>query len=358
MQKKIDTVKLMAKLMAGSVYGRDNQTGPLLPPSPLVRTQVVFCSHALPRLPSRPVAVAAAMKDVDNPNIVKTQFHTALPLNGKYVIVMEVDLMSPVALIKRQFHARERLETPVEQLALYMYGVELEDDRTLFSYQFVVHKSVIGVRGAYYDFHVTTAVTAYSVPVRWHRHITVTEMLRAVWKRLAPNLDHVRFDIDGKTIPFKKCYRQSEQQLPWHATLQDLGLATRQQEHCSVCFRRARNGAALHIQFDLPSVATVQDLHESVQEWELRQRIRAATPEAQGGWMEEVLGAKDPRGPVAEGARDDQYDDDDEAVAPSGRKSVYLYTQGMPDYRHEEGMYKGEAYFSYHPPQVLAVLCA
>eukprot|EP00668_Euglena_longa_P038392 GGOE01049396.1.p1 GENE.GGOE01049396.1~~GGOE01049396.1.p1 ORF type:complete len:454 (-),score=104.43 GGOE01049396.1:182-1474(-) len=289
--------------------------------------------------------------DGDEFYLRKMCFHSPTVLNGKYAFVMPVDLRHAVGTVKRKLHAREGLTSPLPQLAFFLEGEELEDERSFGSYPGIraILKSSIAVRGAQHELLVKTAVVEQTVPVRWTPHLTMTEMLRAVWRRWQVDLEATRFSLGGRPLPIKNCFRPRRAELPWTLPLQELGFGRRGQPMCDVWFRRSQHGALLNIQLQLPAVATVQDVHVAMTEWELQFKMAHATPASGGGWVEDVLGPV-PAGITTVPLSDDHFDDEHPGVAGlSGQRALYVFFPGLPEYV-ANGLPPDTCYFSYHPP--------
>eukprot|EP01001_Neometanema_parovale_P006202 NODE_2577_length_1388_cov_36.618182_g2449_i0.p1 GENE.NODE_2577_length_1388_cov_36.618182_g2449_i0~~NODE_2577_length_1388_cov_36.618182_g2449_i0.p1 ORF type:complete len:414 (-),score=58.80 NODE_2577_length_1388_cov_36.618182_g2449_i0:62-1303(-) len=265
----------------------------------------------------------------------KLMFQSPLPVNNKSVFIMSSDITQPVSVLKRQLHEQEKFPTPLAQLDFYIDGVLLDDNRSLSSYQSLTHKAIIGIRGAYYDFTVQTALVPYSVSIKWSNHITVTDMLKAVWRKMGIDLNRARFRINDRDIDFKHCYKYTEDVLPWDATLQDLGMTATPDTHHHVKFRRCRTGKAFHFSLNCFGYTTIRDIHDQIAETEAKDKAKQEA---------EAMPSKLPKE-----VPDYKYDDEDEFVSPLGNKRVYLYTPSMAQYVKED-LATGEPYFSYHPP--------
>jgi len=274
------------------------------------------------------------------------QFLSPLPLNGRHLFSMWVDIRRSVAHVKQELHNTELLEAPLSHLALFLEGEELADDRTLDSYPGIrcLRKSTLALRGSHYDLHVVTAGVEHGMPVRWHPHMTLTELVRSVWRRWRIDVTISRFRMRLVVLPTDRCVRNPRLELCGDVSLLDLGFEDHGQKLCGVWFRRAHHGALLNVDLRLPAVATVNDVLLALRHWELQRKMDTLGP------LEGLPGGPFDKLPLAPGAMQADYShDENEDPIFSGHPSVYLFRPDTPGY-DAAGLPEGTAYFSLRRP--------
>eukprot|EP01006_Ploeotia_vitrea_P026883 TRINITY_DN59804_c0_g1_i1.p1 TRINITY_DN59804_c0_g1~~TRINITY_DN59804_c0_g1_i1.p1 ORF type:complete len:437 (+),score=10.98 TRINITY_DN59804_c0_g1_i1:31-1341(+) len=280
-------------------------------------------------------------------------FQSPVPVHNKSVFVLTADITRPIREIKELLHSREKFETSVDDLAFFIDGIELDDTLSLSSYQSLTHKSIIAVRGACYQFTVTTAVVEHTIPVKWTKHMTVTEMVRVVWRKTGINLDCARFRVNGQPIPHENCYKYKEKELAWNTTVLDLGLAASLTDMVTVKFCRFKKGKPMYIPISVSGEETVLAVHNKVKEWEAQtlSQKKDAQGVGGGGWISSVLAQKYPNTSIEDqlAAQEDDFDDEHESVSPLGNKRVFLYRPGIKQYVKSDQLHPTESYFCYHP---------
>eukprot|EP01062_Namystynia_karyoxenos_P014316 TRINITY_DN15155_c0_g1_i1.p1 TRINITY_DN15155_c0_g1~~TRINITY_DN15155_c0_g1_i1.p1 ORF type:complete len:514 (+),score=152.72 TRINITY_DN15155_c0_g1_i1:93-1544(+) len=328
------------------------------------------------------LAAVAFSKDPKHPSVLSDEIITTgedsfpvpmafrLPLSakGRGQTSLRMPLTAKVSDLKRALHAQEAFDRPVEDLEFYILGEELADNRTMLSYERQGVKGIIQVRGGFKEVLLTTAVVPVTFPVNWHVHATVTDLARAVYRRLkgfvgaqSVHLDWVRIrhrprgappDSELQEIPLRAAYRYRDPALRWDATLSELELAT-PSEPCTVKFRRTVDGEAVHQTLNLTGASTVRQVHDEV----VAAHRRKEAEQEDDGWVSSVLKPQNDRQADAYKARQKAtfakaWDDDDASVAPSGEKRVYMYTPATPGYIRTDDLEEGAVYMSYHPPPV------
>lgn len=287
---------------------------------------------------------------------VPITFRLPLSAKGKQQTSLRVPLTSKVSDLKRALRAQEGFDRPAGDLELFVQGEELTDERTMLSYEKQGVKGIVQVRGGYKEVLIATAVIPTCFPVRWSVHSTVTDLAKAVYRRLkdllgvdAVDLDKVRVRHKGTPVSLKCAYRYRDQALAWGTTLARLGLG-QPGDPCTVKFRRSCDGAISHITLHLSGDTTISEVHEAVVATERRDKEACDDD----GWVNGVLRPQSEKHPRrvahAQQAGHRVWDDDDDSVAPAGRKRVYLYTPECPDYHRTADLDKGSVYMAYHPP--------
>eukprot|EP01012_Entosiphon_sulcatum_P033773 TRINITY_DN4276_c0_g1_i2.p1 TRINITY_DN4276_c0_g1~~TRINITY_DN4276_c0_g1_i2.p1 ORF type:complete len:386 (+),score=43.73 TRINITY_DN4276_c0_g1_i2:46-1203(+) len=293
----------------------------------------------------------------DEAVLQRVLFQSPLPVHNRSAFILTVDPTFSIQEIKKLLHIQERFPTPLSQLELYIDGVELDDNRSLGSYQYLSHRSVIAVRGAEYSCVVQTVMQGSTslncCYVKWQPHTTVTELLRAVWRKWGVNLTKCRFQCNGIKLPIEECYKYTDVRLPWEATMRDLGLCDSTGDRIDgISFRRYRGDfSPVVIPLNLCASNTVLDVHRQVSEWASNTAIARRGGGRAMGWVDSVLAESFPVAAAkAEAALQDDSVWADDVFDPA-EKWVYLYTPGMHEFEKLSTASRDLPYFSYHPVQ-------